>query len=130
MINLELVPFTGGLAAARVDAALKSALAVSDRARECAVLWFAEVARRHLYRDLAFASLELYAMDGLGFSRDRMFQFKRLAADLERLPRLQEAVVTGEIGWTKAQQVARVATPASEEAWVARAWRKILVKAS
>lgn len=121
MANLELIPFTGGLPAARVDAALKSSLAVSDRARECAVLWFAEVMRRQLYRDLGFASLELYATDGLGFSRDRMFQFKRLAADLERLPRLQEAVVAGDLGWTKAQQVARVATPASEEAWVARA---------
>jgi hypothetical protein len=96
-------------------------LAAIDRARECAVLWFAEVARRGLYRELGFASLELYAVEGLGFSRDRYFQFRRLAEDLERLPRLKEAVVRGEIGWTKAQQVARVATPASEARWVATA---------
>jgi 5-methylcytosine-specific restriction endonuclease McrA len=44
-----------------------------------------------------------------------------LADDLERLPVLREAVASGELGWTKAQQVARVATPASQAAWVAKA---------
>jgi hypothetical protein len=121
MAALTLPEFAGGLPAARVDESLRLALAAVDRARECAVLWFAEVARRSLYRELGFASLELYAVEGLGFTRDRYFQFRRLAADLERLPRLQAAVASGEIGWTKAQQVARVATPASEARWVARA---------
>ncbi len=118
MAALTLPEFAGGLPAARVDESLRLALAAIDRARECAVLWFAEVARRALHRELGFASLELYAVEGLGFSRDRYFQFKRLAEDLERLPRLKEAVTRGEIGWTKAQQVARVATPASEARWV------------
>ena len=34
---------------------------------------------------------------------------------------LREAVADGSVGWTKAQQVARVATPRSEAAWVAKA---------
>jgi hypothetical protein len=118
MAAILLPDFAGGLPAARVDESLRQALAVVDRARECAVLWFTEVARRALYRELGFASLELYAVEGLGFSRDRYFQFKRLAEDFERLPLLKEAVVRGEVGWTKAQQVARVATPASEARWV------------
>ncbi len=113
--------FTPGLAAVRVDQSLRLAIAAADRAQECAVLWFAEVARRSLFRELGFASLELYATEGLGFSRNRYFQFARLAEDLDRLPRLREAVVSGELGWTKAQQVARVATPASEGRWVAKA---------
>ena len=46
----------------------------------------------------------------LGFTDNRYWQFKRLADDLDRLPVLREAVATGEVGWTKAQQVARVAT--------------------
>jgi 5-methylcytosine-specific restriction endonuclease McrA len=121
MAAINLPSFAGGLPAARVDESLRQALAAIDRARECAVLWFAEVARRGLYRELGYASLELYAVEGLGFSRDRYFQFRRLADDLERLPLLKEAVVSGEIGWTKAQQVARVATSASEAKWVATA---------
>ncbi|MBK6733353.1 MAG: HNH endonuclease [bacterium] len=117
----ELPAFTAGLPAAEVDAALRSALAVCDRARECAVLWFAEVQRRELYRALGHPSLLCYAREALGFTDNRTWQFKRLADDLDRLPALREAVADGTLGWTKAQQVARVATPASEVQWVARA---------
>ncbi len=121
MAAITLPEFTPGLAAMRVDQSLRLAVTAVDRAQECAVLWFAEIARRSLFRELGYASLELYATEGLGFSRNRFFQFARLADDLDRLPRLREAVVSGEIGWTKAQQVARVATAASEDRWVAKA---------
>ncbi len=121
MAAITLPEFTPGLTAVRVDQSLRLAVTAVDRAQECAVLWFAEIARRSLFRELGYASLELYATEGLGFSRNRFFQFARLAADLDRLPRLREAVVSGEIGWTKAQQVARVATAASEDRWVAKA---------
>ena len=107
--------------AARVDEALRQALAVRDRAQECAVLWFAEVQRRGLFRELGYASLHLYATQALGFSENRTWQFKRLADDLDRLPALREAVTAGELGWTKAQQVARVATAETQAAWVAQA---------
>ena len=63
-----------------------------------------------MYRQLVHASLQLYATRSLGFSDNRYYQFKRLAHDQDRLPVLREAVETGEIGWTKALQVARVAT--------------------
>jgi 5-methylcytosine-specific restriction endonuclease McrA len=113
--------FAVGLPAARVDASLRQALDACDRARECAMLWFAEVSRRGLYRQLGHASLQLYATQALGFSDNRYYQFKRLADDLDRLPVLREAVESGEIGWTKALQVARVATEATQAAWVAKA---------
>jgi hypothetical protein len=121
MPSLTLPEFAAGLPAARVDASLRQALGACDRARECAVLWFAEVARRGLYRQLGHASLQLYATQALGFSDNRFYQFKRLADDLDRLPVLREAVEAGEIGWTKALQVARVATGATQAAWVAKA---------
>ena len=121
MAALTLPEFAAGLPAARVDASLRQALVACDRAHECAVLWFAEVSRRGLYRLLGHASLQLYATEALGFSDNRYHQFKRLAHDLDRLPVLREAVEAGEIGWTKAQQVARVATEATQAAWVAKA---------
>jgi hypothetical protein len=93
--NMTLPPFTPGRPAAEVDASLRQSLAVSDRARECAVLWFAEVQRRQLHRALGFASLQLYATEALGFSDNRYWQFKRLADDLDRLPVLKEAATTG-----------------------------------
>jgi 5-methylcytosine-specific restriction endonuclease McrA len=121
MAAITLPVFSADQPAARVDAALRESLAACDRARECAVLWFAEVQRRSLYRELGYASLELYATQALGFSANRYWQFKRLADDLDRLPVLREAVAVGDVGWTKAQQVARVATPSTESAWVAKA---------
>jgi 5-methylcytosine-specific restriction endonuclease McrA len=121
MAAMTLPAFTPDRPAAEVDAALRQALHVCDRARECAVLWFAEVQRRALYRALGHASLQLYATQALGFTDNRYWQFKRLADDLDRLPALQKAVAAGDVGWTKAQQVARVATPATQGAWVDRA---------
>jgi hypothetical protein len=119
--TIVLPAFAPDQPARRVDAALREALAACDRAQECAVLWFAEVQRRGLHRELGHASLELYATQGLGFTQNRYWQFKRLADDLDRLPVLKEAVATGELGWTKAQQVARVATPETQQQWVQKA---------
>jgi 5-methylcytosine-specific restriction endonuclease McrA len=121
MTAIQLPDFAAGRLAAQVDASLRQSLAACDRARECAVLWFAEVQRRALYRELGHPSLQVYATEALGFSPNRYWQFKRLADDLDRLPVLCEAVAAGDIGWTKAQQVARVATPATQEAWVGKA---------
>jgi 5-methylcytosine-specific restriction endonuclease McrA len=121
MAALTLPDFAPGLPAAQVDALLRQAVGACDRAHECAVLWFAEVQRRGLHRQLGHASLQLYATQALGFSDNRYHQFKRLADDLDRLPVLREAVEAGEIGWTKAQQVARVATAATQAAWVEKA---------
>ncbi|MBK7190471.1 MAG: hypothetical protein IPH86_17830 [bacterium] len=119
--TIVLPSFAPDQAAEQVDTALRQALAACDSARECAVLWFAEVQRRALYRELGHASLELYATQALGFSLNRYWQFKRLADDLDRLPVLREAVATGTVGWTKAQQVARVATPQTQVEWVDKA---------
>jgi len=123
MPHFNLPVFAPGRPAADVDAALRRSVAACEEARRCAVLWFAEVQRRELWRAFGHASLELYAVHRLGFSRNRYWQFKRLADDLDRLPVLEEAVTEGRLGWTKAQQVARVATPATESSWVERAER-------
>jgi 5-methylcytosine-specific restriction endonuclease McrA len=121
MAHLTITPFSPGLAAARVDAALRQAVAARDAAFDCALLWFAEIARRELYEPLGYPSLQAYALEGLRFTPNRFRQFVRLSADLARLPQLAAAVESGTLGWTKAQQVARVATPATEGEWVAKA---------
>ena len=115
----SLLPsFQPGLPAARVDHALRAALAVLDQAQQSALLWFHEVLTRQLYQELGFASMELYAGQALGFSANRTSQFMKLARDLERLPPLKQAVVEGRLEWTKAQQVARVASPRTAATWV------------
>jgi hypothetical protein len=103
MATLTLPDFAAGLPAAQVDALLRQALGACDRARECAVLWFAEVQRLKLYRPLGHASLQLYATQALGFSDNRYYQFKRLAGPavqiiIHQCPDCERAAVTNNCG--------------------------------
>lgn len=102
-------------------AGLRRSLAVAEQAQHCAVLWFAEIQRRGWFRQLGYSSMQAYAMESLGFSRAKCGDFVRLAARLEQLPRLRESVARGEVGYTKAREVIKVATPRTEERWVAEA---------
>jgi hypothetical protein len=101
-----------------VHLALQSTLDLWQRAERCAVLWFAEVHRRALFRELGYSSIQEYAAVALGFSASRTKQFLRLAEALEVLPQLRRSLAEGRIGWTKARVVARVATPATEARWL------------
>jgi hypothetical protein len=107
-----------GLPAADVHDCLRRSVADMRTAERNAVLWFAEVLNRKLYRDLGFATIHHYAADALGFSKAKTSQFIRLAASLWTLPKLRQAVALGEVSWTKAREVVTVATPKTEARWV------------
>jgi hypothetical protein len=109
------------LPAAQVDVHLRGALADFERAEQSAVFWFSEVMRRKLYRDLGYSSIHQYAHEALGFSKARTSQFLRLCEELRRLPKLKRSVESGEVPWTKARTVARVATPSTEQQWIQQA---------
>jgi 5-methylcytosine-specific restriction endonuclease McrA len=116
--------------AARVHTSLRRSLKAMEKAQKCTVLWFAEVMRRHLYRDLGHSSINQYAMQELGFSRSRTRDFIRLAGQLDKLPAVREAMTSGELGYTKARELVLVATPETEDTWLkaARGTRKELVR--
>jgi hypothetical protein len=101
-----------------VHARLQRALGELQRAERNTVLWFSEVMRRELYRDLGYGSIYHYATEALGFSRSKTAQFIRLSQSLAGLPELRRAVATGEVSWTKAREVVTVATPKTEARWV------------
>ena len=113
--------FVPNLPAASVDARLRAAVAELRRAEQNAVLWFAELMRRRLYRDCGYSSIHAYAEAVLGFGRAKTYQFIRLAEALDGLPELRASVEAGEMPWTKARSVAAVATPRSEGQWIALA---------
>jgi len=115
--------FVSGLPATEVHSRLKDALVELQRAEKNALLWFSEIARRKLFRELGYSSLQMYATEALGFSQNKTGQFIRLAGVMEELPVLRESVTRGEIPWTKAREVAKVATPRTEKRWVAEARR-------
>lgn len=109
------------LPAREVHERLRKALAELQRAERNAVLWFAEIVRRKLYRELGYSSIHQYAELELGFGMTKTSQFLRLSESLKRLPRLRRSLARGEIAWTAAREVAMVATPNTEKAWITQA---------
>ena len=106
-----------------VDAALRQSLEEVRRAEKNCVLWFAEVHRRRLFRELGFGSIYQYAEIRLGFSRPRTAQYLKLADSLSSLPRLRRSLEEGRTTWTKAREIVRVATAKTEASWVDKAER-------
>ncbi|MCB1163435.1 HNH endonuclease [bacterium] len=112
-----------GLSAAVVASRLKQSVKLLRDAERSAVLWFAELKRRRLHRELGYPDLRTFAEKELGFSAAKTYQFIRLADALESLPKLRESVATGALTWTKARTVAAVATPETERGWIEAAER-------
>jgi 5-methylcytosine-specific restriction endonuclease McrA len=113
--------FNPGLPAGEVHTRLRAALEELQAAQRNAVLWFAEVLSRGLYRELGYSSIHAYAAEALGFSRARTAQYLRLSRSLEVLPALKRVVASGELPWTKARVVAQVATPDTQGFWIDQA---------
>ena len=127
---MPAVSYVSDQSAAQVHASLRSSLAAVDEAQKCAVLWFGEIMRRRLYRDLGHASMNQYATEELGFSKSRTRDFMRLARRLDDLPAVRAAVASGELGYTKAREIVAVATAETEGDWLkaARGTRQELVR--
>jgi len=110
-----------GRAPSVVHSSLVHALGVADAASAHALLWFAEVLDRRLYRDRGFLSIEAYAEAELGFSTRKTEQFIQLARLVKRFRRLRESLIQGRLTWTQVRTIAPVLTAESEAHWVGRA---------
>ena len=113
--------YRSGCTPVEVIASLKKALVAREKGEHCVVLWFAEVWRRKLYRALGYSSMNQFAEVELKFSRTRTGDYLRLAGKLEELPKLRDSVASGRVGYSKAREVIKVATPRTEDRWVAEA---------
>jgi predicted RNA-binding Zn-ribbon protein involved in translation (DUF1610 family) len=107
--------------AREVDSELRRSLTELETAQRNAVLWFADVLKRRLFQELGCSSIHQYAAERLGFSPARTSQFLELARALESLPALRRSLARGEVPWTKARAVVKVATPKTEAFWVEQA---------
>ncbi|MCK9995543.1 MAG: DUF222 domain-containing protein, partial [Candidatus Krumholzibacteria bacterium] len=115
--------------AAQVHVLLRRSLTIMENAHQCAVLWFGEVMKRDLYRDMGCSSINQYAIQELGFSKSKAGDFIRLARQLDKLPAVRQAVASGDLGYTKAREIVSVATPETQDTWLkaAKGTRKELV---
>lgn len=81
----------------------------------------AELDEASLYRPLGYVSLAEYAGKVLDLSSRQARELARLGRRLPALPELDAAMAAGELDWTKAREIARVANAETVAAWVARA---------
>jgi hypothetical protein len=72
---------------------------------------------------LGFARARDYAVERAGISGRQLLELARTDGALRELPQVEAAFVAGELTWTKARLLARVATREDEGAWLARARR-------
>jgi hypothetical protein len=79
-----------------------------------------EVETRQLYLKYGFASTVDYARERLGFEERKTRSLVKMAERFEELPRLEKAFRRGDIPWTKAREVVKVATPETEADWLVR----------
>jgi 5-methylcytosine-specific restriction endonuclease McrA len=110
--------FQPGKSPAAAHHALASTIATMHRAHGQAVLWFADIQRRRLYRELGFSSMNMYAKEKLGFSERRASDFSRLAGLMDDRTLIRRALAADEIGWTKALDIARISDAGSEGKWL------------
>jgi 5-methylcytosine-specific restriction endonuclease McrA len=127
---MTAIPFVPDQPAAKVHASLRRSLQAVEKAQECAVLWFAEIMGRQLYREMGYSSINQYATRELGISRSRAGDFVRLAQQLGKLPGVKKALSSGELGYTKAREILPVVTPETEDEWLqaAKGTRRELVE--
>ena len=107
--------FAASLSAREVDDRLRGSLRELKQAERNCVLWFSDLMKRRLYLELGFSSIYQYASERLGFSESKTAQFVRLSKSLAELPRLRASVARGEVSWTKAREVVKVATRRNEK---------------
>ncbi len=109
------------MSASKLHHQLLSALTELARVEKRAVLLFAEIGEGRLYRELGYSSMLQYARESLSFSDAKFYQFQRLAESFKTLPDVKSAVASGDLSWTKARVVARVAKPETQKAWIEEA---------
>ena len=115
-----MAEYRPGLSAEEVDARLRGALQEYRAAEERSVLWFGEMVRRKLSGNSD--TRPSISTPGSGWILSgKTAQFLKLAEALEHLPALRKSVASGDLPWTTAREVARVATPQTEAAWLREA---------
>jgi hypothetical protein len=85
--------------------------------------WLCEVEKRSLHRERGFSSIGDYARELIDLNPRKAQYLVFIARRLEKLPAIADAFDSGEISWTKAREIVRVATPATEAEWLEKAKR-------
>ncbi len=104
-----------------LDERLVAARKVQRGAEHRLAILLAELADTGRFRLLGYASIEQYAMVALELTSRVARDLLRIGRSTPELPRLNAALAAGEVNWTKAREVVRVATAETDDSWTERA---------
>src|SRR5262245_17626350 len=88
--------------------------------------WLREAEALQIWRPLGMVSALDYLERALGYAPRTAQERLRVARALGSLPALTDALANGEFAYSAVRELTRVATPATESAWVAAAAGKSL----
>lgn len=77
--------------------------------------------REELFSLLGYASVFAYAWDQHRMGKSKASELIAISNASDRLPRMRAAFDAGQLDWTKAREIAKVATPDTELEWLSRA---------
>jgi hypothetical protein len=98
------------------DGRLRELAAARAAARPLLGALSAALVARRLYEPLGYRSLGDFGRERLGVGARTVREWARVGQALEALPRLQAALLAGELSWTVARRVVGLVTPATEAA--------------
>jgi len=110
--------FKKGLSAIEVDRRLVRLSRLHRRVESELCFYLREVDERRLYLKLGFASTLDYARERLGFEQRKAQSLLYMAGRFQELPVLAKAFSAGELPWTKAREVVKVARRETEREWL------------
>jgi hypothetical protein len=85
-------------------------------AQEAAAL--REAQERRVWRHYGYASLIEYMEIEMGYSPRVAIERLRVAKAIEELPVIAEALTQGDLSFSAAKEITRIATPETEQAWI------------
>jgi len=106
------------LSIAELDQRLEKAVQENERSERLICDYLLAMGERRGYEKFGFSDIYYYAEARFGFSPRKTRYLLHLAQQLQRLPRIKEALAQGRLGWSKASRVARVATSEDEAMWL------------
>src|SRR5688500_6456150 len=86
--------------------------------------WLLRAFRAATHTYFGHASFGEYIERLLGLNRRATEEKLRVAEALETLPELEHALCSGQLNWSVARELTRVATPDTENQWIAAVRRK------
>jgi hypothetical protein len=109
-----------GLPAKEVDRRLVALARAHRRAESALSYYLKDVDERQLYLQYGHGNTIDYARERLGFEERKTRSLLNIARSFEKLPNLNSAFRRGDIPWTKAREVAKVAKPETDREWLVK----------